>query len=338
LAQSDTTNLDLTLRVAMAVIEDGNAKRAEPWIVRVSDAHPAHVPLLQQKWRVAYQNKSWPLVIDAGEALLAADSIARKDSTFYVRLATAYKSVGRPYKAIETLAKGVAAFPGDGRMYSMWTQYIRAEADTVVMRGLALFPNNADLLALNAKDLRGRGKLQESLDATRRAVALDSTMKQGQLMVAQLEVELGRPDSALVTLRRAIAAGEDSSLVAAFALSKGNALYKAANATRASGDFALSLRYLAFADSVRPSTQSRFLVGAAALGVAQSALTEAPKVADKAESCRLARLGAEMVPVARAGLQAGQDVLPEAAKQSLDYLGTLDPYVTQQIAAFCGTP
>jgi hypothetical protein len=42
--------------------------------------------------------------------------------------------------------------------------------------------------------------------------------------------------------------------------------------------------------------------------------------------------------LARAGLQAGQELLPDAAKQSLDYLGTLDPYVTQQLAAYCGAP
>jgi hypothetical protein len=45
-----------------------------------------------------------------------------------------------------------------------------------------------------------------------------------------------------------------------------------------------------------------------------------------------------MVPVARAGLQAGQEMMPEVAKTSLDFLETLDPYVTQQIAAFCSAP
>jgi hypothetical protein len=141
-----------------------------------------------------------------------------------------------------------------------------------------------------------------------------------------------------MTLHRAIAGGEDSALVAGFALSKGNTLYRAANGTRTSNDYTLALRYVAFADSVRPSTQSRFLVGAAALGLAQSAIAEAPKVTDKAESCRLAKLGGEMVPVARAGLQAGQEMMPEVAKTSLDFLETLDPYVTQQIAAFCSAP
>jgi tetratricopeptide (TPR) repeat protein len=336
LAATDTANLDLALRVSYALFDDGNAKRAEPFIVSIADRHPEDIRLLQQKWRITYENKSWAHAIAAGEALVARDSAARTDSSFYLRLGTAYHAVNQPFKAIETLAHGVASFPKDARMYSLYTQYIRAESDTVIPRGLALFPRNADLVALNAKDLRAHGKIAESLDATKRAVALDSTMAQGQLTVAQLELELGRPDSALVALHKALAGGEDSALVAAFALSKGNGLYRAANGTKLSGDFGLALRYIAYADSVKSSLQSKFLIGATALGVAQSALTEATKLKDKVESCRLARLGGDMVPMARAGLTAGQEAFAEAAKQSLEYLDQLEPYVGQEMAAYCG--
>jgi tetratricopeptide (TPR) repeat protein len=338
LAQTDTGNMELATRVLFSLIDGGSSKAAEPFAVKVSDSHPDHLPLLQQKWRATYQNKSWARAIQAGEALLVKDSTAQRDSSFHLRLATAYKSFNRPYDAVATLARAVTKFPGDPKLYTLYTQYVKAEADTVVPRGLALFPNSAELVALNAKELRARGKLQESLEATRRAVALDSTLSQGELTVAQMEIDLGRPDSALVSLHRALARGEDSALVAGFALSKGNTLYRAANGTKTSNDFTLALRYLAFADSVKPSSQSHFLMGAAALGVAQSALTEAPKLTDKVESCRLARLGSDMMPVARAGLQAGQDVLPEAAKQSLEYLEQLNPYASQQIAVFCAAP
>ena len=124
-------------------------------------------------------------------------------------------------------------------------------------------------------------------------------------------------------------------MVAQFALSKGNTLYRAANGTHMSADFGLALRFLAFADSVKPSVQSTFLMGATALGLAQAALTEAPKLADKVEACRLARLSGDMVPVARNGLQAGQSAYGDAAKQSLDYLTQLEPYVGPQVTAFC---
>ena len=335
LAESDTANAELGYRITFALFDGGNAKRAEPFIMSLNERFPGDIRFTQQKWRITYENKSWNRAIDAGEKLLARDSSALADSAFYLRLATAYHNVNNPFKAIETLAHGVATFPKDVRLYSLYTQYLRAEADTVIPRGLALFPQSAELAALHAKELRARGKLAESLDATKRAVERDSTMAPGRHSVAQLEIELGRPDSALVALRRAVAGGEDSTLVSQFALAKGNAFYRAANGTKLSADFGLALRFLAFADSIRSTQPSKFLIGAAAFGIAQSALTEATKIKDKTESCRLARLGAGMMPVARSGLRAGEEMFAEAAKQSLEYLDQLDPYVEQELAAYC---
>jgi tetratricopeptide (TPR) repeat protein len=317
------------------LLDGGNSKRAEPFLVALCDKHPDDLRLLQEKWRATFENKNWPLAIAAGELLIERDSISKRDSSFYYKLGLAYHSQNMPFKSIETLARGVANFPKDAQLYSLYTQYIKAEADTVVPRGLALFPRNADLLALNAKELRARGKISESLDATKQAVALDTSMAQGHLMIAQLEIELGRPDSALAALRAGLARGEDTALVAAFALSKGNALYRAASGTKTSADFGTSLRMLAFADSVRSSDQSRFLTGAAALGTAQSALTEAAKLKDKESSCRLARMATDLLPLARAGLHAGETIYAEIAKQSLDYLEQLDPFAQQQLKIVC---
>jgi tetratricopeptide (TPR) repeat protein len=335
-ARTDTSDLDLAVRVAYALSDGGNTKTAEAFTTAMAQAHPEDLRFHQQKWRASYDNKSWPHAIEAAETLLERDSIARGDSTFFLKLATAYRASDKPLKAIEILARGVTSFPKDQRLYSLYAQYVKAEADTVVPRGLALFPKSADLAVMNAKELKARGKVEESLDATKHAVELDSTMQQGRLMIAQLEMELGRPDSALVTLHRAIAGGEDSTLVAQFALSKGNTLYRAANTTKASNDFLLAYRFLTFADTVKSTMSSKFLVGATALGVAQAALTEAAKVPDKTEACRLVHLGADMVPVARTGLTAGADAFGDAAKQSLDYLTELEQYIAPSTNAACG--
>ena len=338
LAASDTADLDLAMRISYALLDGGNAKYAEGFVSAIADAHPEDLRFVQQKWRAAYENKSWANAIAAGEVLIARDTMAQRDSVFFLRLGAAYRAFNQPLKAIETLAHGVSAFPKDARLYSAYTQSIKAEADTVVPRGLALFPRNADLLALSAKELRTRGKVQESLDATKMAVALDSTMKQGQLMVAQLEIELGRPDSALAALHRALASGEDTALVAQFALAKGNALYRAANGTKTSADFSLALRTLAFADSVHSSQQSRFLVGASALGAAQAIVTDASKTKDKVEGCRLMRSGADLISIARSGITAGEEMFAEAAKQALAFLDQLDPYAQQQLKLVCADP
>ena len=87
---------------------------------------------------------------------------------------------------------------------------------------------------------------------------------------------------------------------------------------------------------MRSSEQSKFLVGAAALGVVQASLTEAAAQKDKIEGCRLVHVASDLIPMARTGLQAGGETFAEASKQSLDYLGQLDPYVGQGLQAFCG--
>jgi tetratricopeptide (TPR) repeat protein len=228
-------------------------------------------------------------------------------------------------------------FPKDPRLYALYTQFVKEESDSVLPRGLALYPNSAELRALDAKDLRAKGKVAEALDASKRAVDLDSTIAQGRLMVAQGEIDLGRPDSALATLRRAVAAGENRNDVARFALSKGSLLFRAASATKQRADYQLAMRFLAFADTLSSTAQTKFFLGAAALGVAQTALTDAPKISVKEESCAVSRLGADTIPLARASLEAGQDVSPDATKQFLDYLDVIAPYADKQIAAFCTT-
>lgn len=335
LAATDTTSVDLALRVIDALVSAGSAKRAEPFVLKLSDSDRENLRITQQKWRVTFETKNWPKALEAGEQMVRKDSVAKTDSTFWLRLATVYHNVNQPFKAIESLAYAVHSFPNDARLYGLYTQYVKAEADTVLPRGLGLFPRSAELQALNAKELRMRGKIAEAVDASKKAMELDSTMSQGEMMVAQLEIELGRPDSALSALRRALGRGDDSSMVAQFALAKGNALYRAANGTHSSTDFGLALRFLTFSDSIRHTVQASFLTGATALGLAQAALTEAPKLTDKMESCRLAKLGETMIPVARNGLQSGQDSYGDAAKQSLDYVTQLEPYVAPQVTAFC---
>ena len=337
-AATDSQNVTLIERVVWALAFGGNAAKAEPLMLRAAEAFPDNVQLLRQRWVVFSEIKRWPRAIEAAERMLASDPAVLGDSAFFLKLATAYRANRQPYKAVETVSRGVAMFPGDARLYALYAQFVRAEADSAIPRGLALFPRSADLVALNAQLLRSRGKVAEALEASKMAVALDSTLIQGEMMIAQAEIELGRPDSALASLHRALVRGEDSAVVAQFALSKGNAISRAANGTKSRDDFRLAMRFLAFADSLRPSVQARFLIGTAALSVTQSALAEAPEAPERAQRCELTRLGAEMMPVAVSGLEAGQEIAPDAVKQYLEYLGKLQPYVDKQLEVFCVAP
>lgn len=338
LASVDTANVELAVRVIYSLLDIERAKIAEPFIVKMVESHPEELRLLQQLWTAAYENKNWALATKSGEDLFKRDSVVPSDPSFHIRMSNAYKSSSRPYDAVRTLANAVKTFPKDQRVYSMYTQSIKAEADTVIPRGLALFPASADLLAMNGKELRAKGKIAESLDATKRAVEIDSTMAQGRMVIAQLELELGRPDSALSTLRRAVSSGEDVNMVAQFALGKGNQFYRAASATKTRNDFELAYRFLAFADTVKSSVQSKFLVGAAALGIAQTVLTESSTLKDKLESCPLVKRGIDMIAIAQTGLTAGLETFGESATQSLYFLTQLEPYAAAQLKSQCEQP
>lgn len=335
LASLDTANVELTERVLVALHGGGSLAEGEALATRVAAERPAHLPFARHQWRFAFERASWPRAIEAGEVLLARDSLAQGDPVFYRRLATAYRAAGRPYKAMEMVARGVERFPRDGRLYALYAQYVIAESDTVLPRGLAQFPQQGELLAFHAQRLRAGGNLAGAVDAMRQAIAVDATIPDAALMLAQAEMELGRPDSALVALRNALVTGGDSARVAQFAFARGNALYRAAQATRTSTDLTLSMGFLAFADSVRPTPQTRLLVGMAALGIAQAAFTEAVALKDDARRCALAQQGSAMIPLARASLEGGRDVAAEAVEQGLAYLEQLEPYSVEAVKGLC---
>lgn len=140
LAQTDSTDVELSERVFEALMADGNTVRAESLVTPLVAIYPSEPPLRWQWFRSAFANRSWKRAVQAGENLLARDSSAHGDSLMQRQLAVAYASNGQPVQAVETLARGVRTFPGDARIYALYAQYVRAESDTVIPRGLALFP------------------------------------------------------------------------------------------------------------------------------------------------------------------------------------------------------
>ena len=331
LQRSDTADVELGERVISALLYDGNSLKAEPLVTRLSDAMPDRLSLMRLRWQVLFTNKSWKEASRVGAILLATDSLSMKDSTFFLRLATVHKSTGDAVRAVEIAARGLQLFPKDPRIFSTYVQLVRGEAVEGLTRGLAAFPQNAEFKVMQSQDLKTRGKAEESVDAMREALALDSTIQHGHLQLARAQAELGQNDSAFVTLKRALSVGEDSALIAQFALARGNQLYRAANSTKMRPDYMLAMRFLSLADSVRNSPQAKLLMGVAALSVAQSAATEAPKAKD----CELSRLGFDMIAIAQPNLAAGVELAAEAVKQYQDYLTQLQPISAKQVEVFC---
>ncbi|MHB1313436.1 MAG: tetratricopeptide repeat protein [Gemmatimonadaceae bacterium] len=337
LMATDPRNADLVALVADGLANSDNAPRAGPLIDAAADSSPSDLRLRWLQWRIQLMNRKWAAARVTGERLVAGDKAALRDSAFVWRLATVYRETNDPVRAIAMASRGVTDFPGDARLYAFYARLVREERDVVVARGLGQFPRDAELLALKAAEQKAAGNLRASL-ATSREIASTggAQLTQSLLMVAQTQFELGDVDSVATTLHEALAATADSVAIADFALAKGNALQRAATASKDRAQFQRALQLLALADSVRASARSRFLVGATAFQVAQSALVDAPKAADKPRSCALARLGELLLPLAREGLTAGAEIAPDAARQYLGYADQLEPFIGRQIAAFCG--
>ena len=175
------------------------------------------------------------------------------------------------------------------------------------------------------------GQVGGALNETRRALAADSSLPHALLQIAELQVELGQPDSAIASLELAVTRGEPSAIVAQFALAKGDGLFKSANGTKRRADFEQARRFLALSKRLAPTPEAAFLLGASALSVGQAAANEAPG----SKSCDLSKLADASLAEAEENLTAGGSVAPDAARQFLEFLNQLRPFVADQVKAYC---
>jgi len=331
LHQTDTTNEALIDRAVNALAREGNAKLALPIIDRGTDQHPDNLQLLKLRWLVHLAAEDWKAATVAAERLLERDPASRVDADLYARLAMAYRSDSQPARALGVAATAVARFPKSAPLFVLYLQLLRAESDAALPRGIAAFPDNAELHVLAAQMARTAGNVGTALTETKRALAANPKLPHGFLQLAQLELDAGQPDSALAAIDAALHHGEDSTTVAQFALARGNAMYKAAAASQKRDDYQRAIRFLSIAVHIAPTPEARFLLGASALSVSQSAASEAPAT----KSCSLSKLADSSLTDAEVNLISGGSVAPDAAKQYLDYVAKLRPYVSDQLKSFC---
>ncbi|MDB4875799.1 MAG: hypothetical protein JWM41_2245 [Gemmatimonadetes bacterium] len=328
---TDTTSEELVERVVNALAREGNGKLAQPLIDRGSELHPENLPLLKLRWLVHLATSDWNGAVDAGEKLLEHDVATQADPEFRSRLANAYRSDSQPARALAVAAAGVAKFPKDAPLYITYLQLLRLESDVALPRGLAQFPENPELHVLAAQSMKSSGNAAGALAETKRALAANPRLPHGYLQLAQLELDVGQIDSAYASMEQASKFGESSTTVAQFALARGNALYKAATGTQKRDDYLRAMKFLGLATRVGPTAESKFLLGASALSVSQSASTEAPAT----KSCELSKLADSSLTEAEINLVSGGSVAPDAAKQYLDYAAKLRPYVADQVKSYC---
>ncbi|HVE78813.1 MAG TPA: tetratricopeptide repeat protein [Gemmatimonadaceae bacterium] len=302
LLTADPTNLTLRQQV---VAEFARLKRygeAADIVKKALEDNPGDPDLMRLAWLVNLGAERWDDAITLGEQFLTQNDTAVVDSTFFGRLSAAYAADSQPQKALET-----------------------------VMRGIQKYPNNADMHLAAAQMYRNQGQLQLAQEEARKAAALNPKAERVWLMIAQAQVDMNQPDSAIASLRTSLANGEDKSLVAQYALAQGNTWYKKANQSKARPEFEQAIRYLTVSDSIAPSPEAKFLLGVSSYYVGQLAATEA----GQSKSCDLTRLADESLTAAQINVAQGGSVSPDAAKQVLGAVQQLTPFVARQKKAFC---
>jgi tetratricopeptide (TPR) repeat protein len=331
LLATDSTSEDLIERVVNALSREGNAAIAAPLIDRGTDEHPDNLPLLKLRWLVHLAANDWKGAIESGERLLARDPASQTDPDFHARLAAAYRADSQPVRALAIAALGVSKFAANAPLQIAYLQLLKGESDAALPRVLAAFPDNAEVHALAAQSMKSSGNAAGALAETKRALAANPRLLHGYLQLAQLEIDLGQTDSAYAALELASRFGEDKATVAQFALARGNTLYKAATTTQKRDDFQRAMKFLALAAGIAPTPEAKFLLGASALSISQSAASEAPQ----SKSCDLSKLADASLTEAEINLVSGGSAAPDVAKTYLDYVAKLRPYVADQLKSYC---
>lgn len=304
LIRADPTNDKLIGQVVNELAGSGHAQDAVPLVKELLARNPGDPQALRTAFLVYLAANDWQSAVAAGPELIKADTAAA-DSSYYVRMAAAYQNLNQTPQALATLQAGTQRYP-----------------------------NNSTLLLAYASALRKAGQGAQAGDIIRRYIAAKPNDPQALLLLADTYAQANQPDSvAMVLNRAAMLPGGDKHMLAQYALGQGNNSYKAANASKDRADFQRAIKLLQLSDRIEPSTDAKFLTGAAAFSVAQSAATDA----NAQKSCSLAQTARDALGLAATGLQAGasNDQYKAAAAQYLTYVPQFRPAIDAQVKKFC---
>lgn len=301
LAAADPTNLKLIQDVVNEYGEMHRAEQAVPLVRDLVQNNPGDPQLLNLAWKVYLSAKDFPDAINVGNEMVRVDT-SQATADYFTRLAGAYAAMNQPQKASEAAARGVAKFPND--------------------------PN---LQLFSAQALYQSGQLLQALDAAKRAVATNPKNANGYFLLATVQDSLKQYDEMANTLQTARNNGADPGSLAAIALKQGSDSYKAGQGSKDRADFQRAIRFLQLSDQLQSSADAKFLLGASAFSLGQSATIDA----NARKSCDLARTAREAFNLASMNLPAGGQKYPNEAAQLLTAIPQFTPAVDNEVKRFC---
>jgi tetratricopeptide (TPR) repeat protein len=300
LMAADPSNDKLREDVIATLVRSGQAAMAVPIIEEAIAQNPGDPKTLQMGWRVFLAANEPGKADVTGAEMIKADT-ALADSAYFIRTASALSATNA------------------------------ARAAQLVSQGIAKFPTNAGLLVVQANTLSKAGQNAQALQAINRALAANPKVENGYAQKLLILSAMNMADSALATIRVAQAAGVDKKTLGQVAMKLGSDAYKAGNVSKKRDDLQRAVQFLLLADQLDPSADAKFLAGASAFLIGQSAVNEAQDT----KSCTLARLAKENFATAQENVPAGLTSYADAAKQLLTAIPQFTPAVDDQIRRFC---
>lgn len=301
MAAADPTNIRLVSDVINTYPQLGRAQQAIPLVRDLLQNNPGDPALLNQAWLVYLNAKAYQDAINVGTELIRVDTAAAT-ADFYTRLAAAYSQLGQSQKASEI-------------------------ANLAARR----FPNDPTLSLITANELRKAGQLQQALDAAKRAVAANAKNPQAYYLLASIQGDLKQYDEIANTLNQAKTNGADPAVLSQIALQQGSNAYKDGQASKDRADFQRAIKFLQLSDQLQTSADAKFLLGASAFSLGQSATIDA----NEKRSCDLARMAREAFNLASLNLPAGGQKYPNEAAQLMTAIPQFTPAVDNEVKRFC---
>ena len=301
LAAADPTNIKLIQDVVAEFAKMGHADRAVPLMRDLIQNNPGDPQLLNLAWLVYLNAKDFNDAINTGTEMVRVDTAAAT-ADYYSRLAGAYTAMNQPQKATEAIALGSKKFPNDPNLQLFYAQ--------------GLFKS---------------GQLPLALDAAKKAVAANPKNANGYFLLATVQGAMNQYDDLTNTLNLAKQNGADPSALSALALQQGSNAYKAGQGSKDRADFQRAIKFLQLSDQLQSSADAKFLLGASAFSLGQSATIDA----NEKKSCDLARTARDAFNLAQMNLPAGGQKYPNEAAQLLTAIPQFTPAVDNEVKRFC---
>jgi tetratricopeptide (TPR) repeat protein len=301
LAAADPTNIRLIQDVVGEYAKMGHGQQAIPLVRDLLQNNPGDPNLLNLAWLVYLNAKDYQGAVDVGNEMVRVDT-AQATADFYARLAGAYNALNQPQKAAQAAALGIKKYPAD--------------------------PN---LQLFNAQALYKAGQLQLAVDAAKRAIVANPKNPPGYFLLATVQDSLNLYDDLMTTLQNAKNNGVDPGALSQLALKQGSDGYKDGTRTKERADFQRAIRFLQLSDQFQTSADAKFLLGASAFSLGQSAVNDA----NEKRSCELARMARDAFNLASINLPAGGQKYPNEAAQLLTAIPQFTPAVDNEVKRFC---